>query len=102
MNTWADTLPVGVEACDCLTPFGDAAGTTAALLAGSRALQFAPVLGRDGGDLVPLALIGAMDETLPPRWLPALHCVAAKIPPAPWGSARTPVIVTSSNFGVGS
>ena len=102
MNAPADQLPVGVSACDCLTPFGDAAATTLALLAGRRALALAPVLGRDGGDPVPLALTGPMDETLPPRWLPALHRMAAGIPEAAWGSARSPVIVTSSNFGVGS
>ena len=98
----ADQLPVGLAACDCLTPFGDAAATAAALLAGRVALQPTPVLGRDGGDLVPLALLGPMDETLPPRWVPALHTLAAGIPPGPWGTARSPVIVTSSNFGVGS
>src|SRR5688572_13348551 len=43
-----------------------------------------------------------MDETLPPRWLPAVHRLAAQIPAGSWGSAREPVIVTSSNFGVGS
>lgn len=98
----ADHLPVGLTACDCLTPFGDAAATATALLAGRRALAFSPVLGRDGGDPVPLALTGPMDETLPPRWLPALGRLAAGIPAAAWGSARSPVIVTSSNFGVGS
>jgi len=98
----ADQLPVGLAACDCLTPFGDAAATAAALLAGRVALQPTPVLGRDGGDLVPLALLGPMDETLPPRWVPALRALAGGIPPAEWGSARSPVIVTSSNFGVGS
>jgi len=98
----ADQLPVGLAACDCLTPFGDAAATATALLAGRRALVLTPVLGSDGGDPVPLALTGPMDETLPPRWMPALQQLAAGIPPAAWGSARTPVIVTSSNFGVGS
>ena len=102
MNAPADQLPAAIEACDCLTPFGDAAATAAALLAGRRALEFTPVLGRDGGDRVPLALTGPMDETLPPRWLPGLRRLAAGIPPAAWGSARAPVIVTSSNFGVGS
>jgi hypothetical protein len=98
----ADQLPVGIAACDCLTPFGDAATTAAALLAGRCALAPTSVLGCDGGDLVPLALTGPMDETLPPRWLPALRKLAAGIPSAAWGSARSPVIVTSSNFGVGS
>lgn len=102
MHAPADQLPVGLAACDCLTPFGDAPATAAALLSGRRALVPGPVLGRDGGDLVPLALTGPMDETLPPRWLPGLRGLAAGIPPAAWGSARTPVIVVSSNFGVGS
>jgi hypothetical protein len=97
-----DQLSVGIEACDCLTPFGNAPATASALLAQRCALELTPVLGRDGGDRVPLALLGAMDETLPPRWLPALRVLAAGIPPAAWGSARRPVIVTSSNFGVGS
>jgi len=102
MHAPADQLPVGLAACDCLTPFGDAPATAAALLAGRSALALAPVLGRDGGDLVPLALFGPMDETIPPRGLPVLHRLAAGIPPAAWGSARCPVVVTSSNFGVGS
>ncbi len=102
MNTPADQLPAGIEACDCLTPLGDAAATAAALLAGQRALVLTPVLGRDGGDLVPLALLGPMDETQPPRWVPRLRGLAAGIPAGRWGSAREPVIVTSSNFGVGS
>jgi 3-oxoacyl-(acyl-carrier-protein) synthase len=98
----ADQLPAGLEACQCLTPFGDADATVVALLAGRRALQPTPVLGKEGGDLVPLALLGPMDETLPPRWLPAVHQLAAQIPAGRWGSAREPVVVTSSNFGVGS
>ncbi len=98
----ADQLSAGLLACDCLTPFGDATATATALRAGRRALELRPVLGRDGGDLVPLALTGPMDETLPPRWLPGLRQLVAGIPAAAWGSARTPVIVTSSNFGVGS
>ncbi len=102
MNTSVDQLPVGLAACDCLTPFGDAAATATALLAGRRALELTPVLGRDGGDLVPLALTGPMDETLPPRWVPGLRRLAAGIPAGGWGTARAPVIVTSSNFGVGS
>jgi hypothetical protein len=102
MHAPADQLPVGLAACDCLTALGDAGATATALLAGRRALAFAPVLGRDGGDLVPLALRGSMDETLPPRWLSDLRGLARGIPAGDWGSARLPVIVTSSNFGVGS
>lgn len=102
MNPAADQLPVGLEACDCLTPLGDARATTAALLDGRRALQASAVLGADGGDLVPLALLGPMTETVPPRWLPDLRRLVARIPAGQWGAPREPVIVTSSNFGVGS
>lgn len=102
MHPPADQLSVGLAAWDCLTPFGSAADTATALLAGRRALVLQPVLGRDGGDAVPLALLGPMDETLPPRWLVGLQRLAAGIPAAAWGAPRMPVIVTSSNFGVGS
>jgi hypothetical protein len=98
----ADPLPVGIEACDCLTPFGDAAATAGRLLSGHRALELTPALGRDGGDRVPLALTGPMEETLPPRWLPGVRALAAGIPEGNWGSVRFPVVVTSSNFAVGS
>jgi hypothetical protein len=102
LNSPADRLPAGIEACDCLTPLGNAAATTTALLAGRRALEFTPVLGHNGGDPVPLALLGSMNETLPPRWCADLRRMAVAIPAGEWGAARTPVIVTSSNFGVGS
>ena len=102
MHATAEQVPVGVAACDCLTPLGDAAATATALLGGRRALALTPVLGRDGGDPVPLALLGAMDETLPPRWLPDLRRLVAGMPVENWGQARTPVVVTSSNFGAGS
>ena len=98
----AEQLPAGIEACDCLTPLGNAVATAAALVAGRVALEPRTVLGADGGDLVPLALLGPMEETLPPRWLPVLKTFAAGIPPGAWGTAREPVVVTSSNFGVGS
>jgi len=104
MSPIADLLPTGIRACGCLTPFGGAEATVAALLDGRRALQLKPVLGPDGGDCVPIALMDSKDmaETLPPRWLPALRTLAGAIPPGTWGSTRHPVVVTSSNFGVGS
>jgi hypothetical protein len=104
MSPLAESLPTGIRDCGCVTAFGDARATHAALLAGACALRPTPVLGSDGGDCVPLALLGspAMAESLPPRWLPALRALAAGIPEGPWGSARWPVVVTSSNFGVGS
>ena len=102
MSAAAESFPAGVAACECLTPFGDASATVAALLERKVALQLRPVLGREGGDAVPLALLGAMDETPRPRWLDDVRRLAAKIPPDNWGTALRPVIVTSSNFGVGS
>ena len=102
----ASHLPdsVRLAASDCLTPLGDTAATLAALLRGERALQARPVLGREGGDRVPLALLPGreLDETVPPAWMDAVRGLLAAAPPAPWGDARHPVFVTSSNFGVGS
>jgi hypothetical protein len=96
--------PVRLAASACLTPLGDTAATLAALLRGERALQARPVLGREGGDRVPLALLPGreLDETVPPAWADAVRALLAAAPPAPWGDARHPVFVTSSNFGVGS
>jgi hypothetical protein len=93
-----------LAACDCLTPFGDAAATHAALLRGERALQPAPVLGREGGDAVPLALLPgrSFDETVPPAWLDRVRALLAQVNDAGWGTPRRPVFVTSSNFGSGS
>jgi len=95
---------ISLAATDCLTAFGDARQTHRALLESRRALAFHPVLGGDGGDPVPLALAAghAYDETVPPSWLEPLAGLAARLPDDPWGTARFPVFVTSSNFGVGS
>ncbi|HEX2100696.1 MAG TPA: hypothetical protein VHF69_08540, partial [Candidatus Synoicihabitans sp.] len=63
-----------------------------------------PVLGHDGGDAVPLAVTPGrgFDETAPPNWLPALRQLLRGVADEGWGRPRRPVIVTSSNFGVGS
>lgn len=98
------TTPVRLEAAGCVTAHGDARATHAALLRGEVALRLRPVLGADGGEAVPLALVAGrgFDETAPPNWLPALSALVAAIPGEGWGTARRPVFVTSSNFGVGS
>jgi len=94
---------VRIAACGCLTPLGDAAATHAALLQGQRALRPGPVRGREGGDLVPLALFAGrpLDETAPPSWLPTLVELVRQVPEGGWGGPRRPVFVTGSNFGVG-
>lgn len=96
--------PVRLAAYGCLTAFGDAAATHRALCAGERALRRLPVLGREGGDLVPLALCAgrSLDESAPPNWLPFARQLAAALPAGDWGAPRRPVYITSSNFGVGS
>jgi 3-oxoacyl-(acyl-carrier-protein) synthase len=95
--------PVRVAAWGCITPLGDAAETHAALLRGECALSAVPFLGREGGDLVPLALLPgrALDETALPSWLPAIRRLQASIPQGEWGVPGRPVFVTGSNFGVG-
>jgi 3-oxoacyl-(acyl-carrier-protein) synthase len=95
---------VRLAAAGCVTALGDTAATHAQLLRGQRALQLANVLGSDGGELAPLALAPGrcLDETAPPNWLPHVRSLTAELPDNDWGTARTPVFVTSSNFGVGS
>jgi 3-oxoacyl-(acyl-carrier-protein) synthase len=100
----AEPLSARIEAAGCRTALGNARDTTAALLGGRRALQLSPVLGPEGGDAVPLALIAghSLAETAPPSWTTHVEALASEIPGDGWGSARRPVFVTSSNFGVGS
>jgi hypothetical protein len=94
---------VGLAAWGCVTPLGDAAGTLTALLRGERALRAVPVLGREGGDPVPLGLLNnrELDETAPPSWLATIKSRFGPVQEGGWGRPRRPVFVTSSNFGVG-
>lgn len=98
------TPSVYLAAYGCLTAFGNASATYAALCNGERALTLQPALGNRGGDAVPLALCRgrALDETAPPNWLPYVQELVTTLPAGDWGSPRRPVFVTSSNFGVGS
>ena len=91
-------------AYDCLTPFGDVVATQRALCEGLSALKLSPVLGKRGGDLVPLALMAGhgLDEEPQPFWLEGIRGLAARIPGEGWGGPGRPIVVTSSNFGVGS
>jgi Beta-ketoacyl synthase, C-terminal domain len=100
----AETAPtVRLAAYGCATPLGDAAATHGALLRGECALRPVPVLGREGGDPVPMALLPGreLDETVPPAWLSAVRSLQRQIPADDWGSPGRPVFVTGSNFGVG-
>lgn len=95
---------VRLESAGCLTALGDARATHAALLRGTVGLQPTPVLGADGGEAVPLALLAGrgFDETAPPNWLAAVQALMRELAEQGWGTPRKPVFVTSSNFGVGS
>lgn len=94
--------PVGLVASDCWTPLGKARETLHALLAGETALQSVPVLATEG-DPVPLALMnGTMVPTLPPRWWAQLLEFATPLRDQGWGTARQPIFLTSSNYGVDS
>ncbi|HZZ20496.1 MAG TPA: hypothetical protein VFE25_14055, partial [Opitutaceae bacterium] len=94
---------IRIAAAGCVTPFGDAVRTYSALMRGESALRAVPVRGRDGGDLVPLALLPGrdLDETAPPAWMDAVRGLAGCLPAGEWGTASRPVFVTGSNFGVG-
>lgn len=95
--------PIGLHAWGCLTALGDERETCQRLLEGEVALRPTPVLGREGGDEVPLSLMGeTYDETVPPRWEQPLDQLVARLPERPWGSPRYPVFLSSSNFDVGS
>lgn len=95
--------PIRLVACGCITPLGNASETCSGLIAGVSALRPVPLLGRLGGDLVPLALLNgrALDDTCPPAWLEPLKALGGEIPGEGWGTHRRPVFVTGSNFGVG-
>ena len=97
-------VPVRIAASDCLTPFGQVSETHAALLNGERELRRSQVLGRSGGDEVPLALLPGrtLDETAPPSWWEGVKTMLSAGAGEGWGGPRRPVFVTSSNFGVGS
>lgn len=99
--TPAVATPVRIAALECLTAFGDAAATHAALVNGEVALRPVPVLGEGGGDECPIALAGGpMNDDHPPRWKAALTRFDPVVRAPGWGRARTPVLLTSSNFGV--
>lgn len=93
---------VSLTASGCVTPLGNARATTDALLRGERALRLHPVLGCDGGDLVPLALCNEWQPPAgdAPRWAETFFAMMAGVPDRPWGTARFPVLIASSNFGI--
>ena len=91
-----------IEWIDCVTPLGDSTENAAKLCAETVSLRPSPVLGeRWESDLVPLSLFGSLEPTIPTSWGPILDRLLDRVPDAPWGTLRCPVIFCSSNFGVG-
>lgn len=93
-----------VQRYGALTPLGDVVATHAALLKGEVSLRPTPVQGTYGGDLVPLSLMDQrpLSDTLPPVWERYALRWKTELGGDQWGTERRPVVVTSSNFGVGS
>lgn len=102
LRTVQSGFPVGIRAAACTTVFGNARATHAALCRNEVGFKLTPVTDAAGSDLVPLALISAMNETVPPRWMPALDELVKEIPGEGWGTSRAPIFITSSNFGIGN
>ncbi len=99
MVSRAGSSQVYIDACDCLSVLGDAAQTCERLKAGEIALQPHPALETDS-EAVPLALTGPFAATTPPRWLQPCRELLDKVPDAPWGTTKFPVVISSSNFGI--
>lgn len=93
---------VYLQQCQCLSAFGDAQATAAALGEGKSALTPTPVLGENypESEAVPLALISPMSDALPPRWWQPLLDLAQPHRGQGWGGPRRPVFITGSNYGV--
>lgn len=92
--------PVRIAASGCLTAFGDGKTSHAALVRGESALRLLPVLGEAGGESAPLALRSPMSDADPARWITELTVFDGVLRDTAWGRRRTPIFVTSSNFGV--
>ncbi len=79
---------------------GDERETHARLLRGERSLRMTPVFG-SSGDRVPLSCLGSIEASLPPVWMSHLERLLEHLPKRKWGHAGYPIVVTSSNFGIG-
>lgn len=92
--------PVFIADCECLTPLGSAEATRDALEQGKIALKPTRIMDIRGEPELPLALIAPLGSALPPRWLEPCKSLVAGLPLRPWGDARHPVVISSSNFGI--
>jgi len=93
---------ITIDRCDCITPFGDGSATWRALCEGRSNLRMEPLLGHGDGDTVPISLFGHMEPVTPPRWMRHVRQTLAPVTGAEWGRSKTPIFISSSNFGVDS
>ena len=79
---------------------GDEKDTYTGLLNGARSLKLTPVFGASG-DEVPLSTFESIEASLPPTWIHKLEDLLSRLPNRKWGQSGYPVVITSSNFGIG-
>lgn len=79
---------------------GDEKQTYAGLLEKKRSLKLTPVF-ENSADEVPLSCFDSIEALLPPTWINRLERLLCRLPDRKWGYAGYPIVVTSSNFGIG-
>jgi len=89
-----------IETISGRTAAGNERETVEALLRNEVLLKPETVYGQEGGDAVPMALRAPFSMDTPPRWWQDLLDFLGTLAAADWGSARMPVFITSSNFGI--
>ncbi|MEO0796847.1 MAG: hypothetical protein AAFX93_16930 [Verrucomicrobiota bacterium] len=92
-------MPIYLHDCECLTALGKTQSTWSRLINGEVGLKPVPPLA-DSTETVPLALTGDLDDLNPPRWIDPVCELIQSITQYPWGDARHPIVITSSNFGI--
>jgi len=79
---------------------GDEAATYSKLVKGDRSLEMKPVFGSEG-DPVPISSFDSIEASIPPVWIQRLETLLESLPNRNWGYRHYPIVVTSSNFGIG-
>jgi len=91
---------VFIQHTACCTALGDARESAESLRAGRVALQLKSVPALEHAEQLPLAYIADETSADRPKWMPYLQQLADTLPDAPWGTARFPIFLTSSNYGI--
>jgi len=91
---------VYVQHASCLTAFGDAERSCAALCDGKVALRLTDIPEIENEEKLPLALVEPPGSFGEARWMAHLRRLAEALPDSPWGTERFPIYLTSSNYGI--